>query len=129
MTKSPVIIMESDTLSKAFEILKESSFSHLPVLDQKNIVSGILSNRDIQNFNKLFDQLDISKKSILDNLAIKDVMTTHVKTIDKNQSVEDANDIILSLGVHALPVVENGHIIGIITETDILRYYNKKYST
>jgi acetoin utilization protein AcuB len=55
-------------------------------------------------------------------------MTMKVVSITKGKTVEEANDIILSKGIRALPVVEDNKIIGIISETDILHYFNEKYS-
>jgi len=131
MTKSPVIIHENTSLSRAWEILKEKSFHHLPVLNEDDNITGILSSTDVQNLSVLFNNSDAHGdiSLFLNNLTVKDVMTTHVVTVQKDQSVEEANDLLLSKGIRALPVLENGKIIGIISETDVLHYYNQKYKS
>lgn len=127
MTKSPVIIHENSSLEVAWKMLKEESFKHLPVLNKQDTVSGILSSTDIDNLSILFENSRADLKSFLENLTVKDVMSQHLISITKDKTVEEANDIILSKGIRALPVVENDKIIGIISETDILHYYNQKY--
>ena len=132
MTKSPVIVHESTNLETAWNMLKERTFKHLPVLNELDETTGILTLTDIKNLSLLFENSSINSKgdlsSFLKNLSVKDVMTSHVFTIEKNKSMEEANDLLLSKGIRALPVLENGKIIGILSETDILHYYNEKYN-
>ena len=127
MSKSPVIIHENSSLDTAWNMLKNDSFKHLPVLNDDDEITGILSSTDVENLSILFENSQTNINAFLKNLSVKDVMTSKIISISKEKSVEDANDLLLSIGIRALPVVENGKIIGIISETDILHYYNEKY--
>jgi len=129
MTKSPVVINSSATLKEAWELLEEKKFKHLPVINENSEVCGILSETDIRHLKTLFTHISSEFSTFTINLTVKDVMTARVTTIAKEVTVEDANDLLLSKGFHCLPVTEDGHIIGIISETDILHYYNDKYSS
>ncbi|MDH4263391.1 MAG: CBS domain-containing protein [Spirochaetia bacterium] len=133
MTKSPVIIHENTSLEMAWKMLKEHTFKHLPVLNDQEEITGILSSTDVEHLSTLFENsIENSKGDVslfLKNLLVKDVMTFHVVTITKEKSIEDANDLLLAKGIRALPVEESGKIIGIISETDILHYFNQKYKT
>lgn len=128
MTKSPVIIYESSSLENAWNLLKKESFQHLPVLDDNGNIAGMLSSTDIENFSLWVENAINDPGTILKNLVVRDIMTTKVISIRKNDAIEMANDLLLSNSIRALPVIDNGRIIGIISETDILRYYNDKYS-
>ena len=128
MTKSPVIIHENASLEAAWNLLKKSNFKHLPVLNDKDDVTGILSSTDIENLSVIFDNSQNDQKIFLTNLSVKDVMSSKVVTIQKTATIEEANDLILAKGIRALPVVEHNKILGIISETDILHYYNEKYN-
>lgn len=129
MTSTPVTIREEAPLDEAWQILESGPFHHLPVLDASENLSGILSATDIENFQKLFSNMQSDTGPIKHNLTVRDVMTLHVKTIDKGTSIGEANDMLLASGIRALPVTEGGKIVGIISETDILRYYNDLYNS
>ncbi len=129
MTRTPVTINEDASLEEAWELLDREPFHHLPVLDNSERLSGILSATDIENFQKLFSNMQSDTNPIKHNLTVRDVMTLHVKTIDKSATMAEANDQLLAAGIRALPVTENGKITGIISETDILRYYNDLYNS
>jgi acetoin utilization protein AcuB len=129
MTKSPVIIYENTSLEKAWTTLKEKTFKHLPVLNDQDKITGILSSTDVENLSILFENSKEDVSLFLKNLTVKDVMTVHVFTIQKDEPIEKANDLLLSKGIRALPVVEHEKIIGIISETDILHYFNEKYKS
>ena len=127
MTKNPVVIDESASLKEAWEILENEPFTHLPVVDSGGDVSGILSETDLHHYKKFFNNLNAPFKTIIDELCVKDVMSSHVITISRGATIHEANDLLLAKGVRALPVTEKNHIVGIISETDILRYYSNKY--
>ena len=129
MTKSPVVIQENASLKEAWRVLEEKKFKHLPVINDSGEVSGMLSDTDIRNMKTLFTHLEKNIDSYTSNLTVKDVMTAKVLTITPEARIEDANDLLLSNGIHCLPVLTGNHIIGIISETDILHYYNEKYSS
>ncbi|MES0489785.1 MAG: CBS domain-containing protein [Leptospirales bacterium] len=127
MTKSPVVIKASESLEKAWELLEKEPFTHLPVIDEKGIVSGMLSSTDIANFQKLFSHMQKNYDTIKLNLTVEGVMSNPVQVISPDESIQDANDRMLAKKIKALPVVKDNAVIGIITESDILRYYNDTY--
>lgn len=128
MTKSPVIIHETSSLKTARDMLSTEAFKHLPVLSDDNNISGMLSSSDIESLSLWIENAMENPEAVISNLLVKDIMTMKVVSITKGKTVEEANDIILSKGIRALPVVEDNKIIGIISETDILHYFNEKYS-
>jgi CBS domain-containing protein len=63
-----------------------------------------------------------TQKALIKTIRIKEIMTPNVVTIAPDASVKDAARIMLEKKIGCLPVVEDDKLIGIITETDILRY-------
>ena len=130
MTKTPTSVVASDPLKTAWSILEKESFNHLPVVDDKAKVVGMISRTDIENFKKIFSYMDSEKKTLLDNLTNLDVMSNPVKTIEQNQTMQEANDVMLSERIRALVVLQGtDNVVGIISETDILHFYNELYNT
>ncbi|MDH4200113.1 MAG: CBS domain-containing protein [Spirochaetia bacterium] len=127
MTRSPIVIYENASVHGAWDLLKNETFTHLPVLNSKEELTGILSLTDLENLTLLLQKSNKNIIPLIEDMEVRDIMTLHVQSIDINKSIEEANDMLLSGGIHALPVLENGKIAGIISETDILHYYNEKY--
>ena len=127
MTKSPVVIDENATLKEAWELLEREPFTHLPVIDADGVVCGILSETDLHHYKRFFENLDAPEETIKTSLLVKEVMSAHLVTISPGATIQEANDLLLAKGVRALPVTEEQKIIGIISETDILRYYSDRY--
>lgn len=79
--------------------------------------SSVLNHRDIgQITNSIFNTLD---EAIFTPLKAKDIMTSPVKTVEVDMTIDEVNSIILRYGHTGLPVVENGQLKGIISRRDI----------
>lgn len=128
MTKSVVTVNENDNLRKVVEKLKKHNIRHIPVIRNKEVI-GIISRTDINRltFGALFDGQEGADEAILDMLTIAQVMTSKPKTISSNTIIRDSAEIFVKEEFHALPVVDSGELKGIVTTTDILRYFLEQY--
>lgn len=128
MTKSVVTVNENDGLRKVVEKLKKHNIRHIPILRGKDVI-GIISRTDINRltFGALFEGQEGADEAILDMLTIAQVMTSKPKTISSDTIIKDSAAIFVKEEFHALPVVDNGELKGIITTTDILRYFLEQY--
>jgi CBS domain-containing protein len=63
-----------------------------------------------------------AKRAFMKTVAVKEVMVNEVITISPESCIEEAGKVMLEKKIGCLPVVEEGNLIGLITETDILRY-------
>lgn len=128
MTKSVVTVNENDNLRKVVEKLKKHNIRHIPVIRNKEVI-GIISRTDINRltFGALFDGQECADEAILDMLTIAQVMTSKPKTISSNTIIRDSAEIFVKEEFHALPVVDSGELKGIVTTTDILRYFLEQY--
>ncbi|GAA6764128.1 CBS domain-containing protein [Flavobacterium sp. KACC 22758] len=128
MTKTVVTVNQNDDLTKVVEKLKSNSIRHLPVVNGKKVV-GIISRTDINRltFGALFDGQEGSDEAILQMLTIPQVMTAKPKTVSSDTIIRDLAEIFSKEEFHALPVVDNDELKGIVTTTDVIKYFLEQY--
>ncbi|WP_149205837.1 CBS domain-containing protein [Flavobacterium johnsoniae] len=128
MTKTVVTVNQNDDLTKVVEKLKSNSIRHLPVVNGKKVV-GIISRTDINRltFGALFDGQEGSDEAILQMLTIPQVMTAKPKTVSSDSIIRDLAEIFSKEEFHALPVVDNDELKGIVTTTDVIKYFLEQY--
>ncbi|MCL2102887.1 MAG: CBS domain-containing protein [Syntrophorhabdaceae bacterium] len=122
MKSAPVWIDEEESMKKAMDLLKEHEIRHLPVLKDEQKLVGILSERDIKQASpSSATALEIREIFyLLDKIKVRQIMTRRPYTVSSMTPIEEAALIIREKKIGCLPVVDNGKLVGIITETDIL---------
>ncbi|NNE29644.1 MAG: CBS domain-containing protein [Saprospiraceae bacterium] len=113
MTPQVITIKESDTVYKAKDIFTEYPFHHIPVVNDLGKLTGIVSMLDLPS----------AVKNGLSDVA--SVMTPEPTVLASDDSIGLAADIFLANSFHAIPIMENGHLIGILTTHDLLRHVFK----
>ena len=128
MTKTVVTVNQNDDLRKVVEKLKSNSIRHIPVVNGKEVV-GIISRTDVNRltFGALFDGQEVVDEAILDMLTIPQVMTSKPKTLSSDTIIKDLASTFVKEEFHALPVVDNGELKGIVTTTDVIKYFLEQY--
>jgi len=123
MTADPTTLKRNDKLTLADDIMRLGRVRHLPVLDDDDqTLVGIVTQRDLFR-DALAQALGYGKhaqRKLLDSLAVKDVMTTEVVTIRADASLVYAARVLTDRKIGCLPVVENGRLVGILTEGDFV---------
>ena len=123
MTADPTTLKRNDKLTLADDIMRLGRVRHLPVLDDDDqTLVGIVTQRDLFR-DALAQALGYGKhaqRKLLDSLAVKDVMTTEVVTIRADASLVYAARLLTERKIGCLPVVENGRLVGILTEGDFV---------
>ena len=122
MKRNPVFVDEADSMKKAMDLLKEHEIRHLPVLKDGDKLVGILSERDIKQASPSpATALEIREiYYLLDKVKVKQIMTRRPYTVSSSAPIEEAALIIREKKIGCLPVVDNGKLVGILTETDII---------
>ena len=113
------------TLPEALRLTSQRGVRHLPVLDGDRLV-GILSDRDLKRaMASPATSLEAHELNyLLDRLRVEEIMTRTVITIGPMFPIEEAARVCMVLEkIGALPVTEDGHLIGLVTETDVLRLF------
>ena len=114
------------TMSVINELLIDFNIHHIPIVDDEGKLKGIVSKHDLDllkiNTGKYGQEsLFVKQKRILDTQLAKDVMTTKLVTVTPEDSIKTVVDIFYGNRIHALPVVENEFLVGIITPYDLIR--------
>jgi len=123
MSKDVITVEEDLSLMKASKLLKDRSIKHLPVVKNGQL-AGIVSDGDLKQAQpSKATSLDIHELCyLLDQMKIKNVMSTKLYTINPEEVVEKAAAVMLENDISALPVVnKKGELEGIITKGDLFR--------
>lgn len=122
MMRNPLFVDENDSMKKAMDLLKERGIRHLPVLKDGEKLVGILTERDIKQASPSpATALEIREiYYLIDKVKVRQIMTRRPYTISPIAAIEEAALIMREKKIGCLPVVEEGRLVGILTETDIL---------
>lgn len=131
MTQHLYTLNLSDTLQKAQSMMSQFNIRHLPVLDGGKLV-GIISLTDLNRLSFATDLGDSEgdvDSAVFDMLSIRQVMKSDPHVVQSNETVLDVAKQLTAEEFHALPVVENEKLVGIVTTTDVIKYLIKDEDT
>lgn len=122
MTTAPVSITPDTPIREARDLMQKLSIRHLPVLEDGQLV-GILSDRDLRTVAPSpATSLSVWEiNHLLAKLTAREVMTRFVITVTPDCPVTEATGLMLGHKIGALPVVEARRVVGILTQSDVLR--------
>ena len=117
-----VTVSPSTTVVKAKEIIAEKKINHLLVVDQKENLIGLVSDRDVkQSWASPATALSVHELNyLLSELTVETIMTKKIITIPPGTTVERAALIMQENRISALPVIDDEKLVGIITTTDVM---------
>jgi acetoin utilization protein AcuB len=109
---------------EARRLMQEKRIRHLLVTEAGRLL-GIVTDRDIRlNLPSRATSLSVWEiNHLLLKLTVDEVMTRGVITIGPDREARDAAQLMLDHSIGALPVTDGGRLVGIITETDVLRAF------
>ena len=125
MTTNPVTVQPDTSLNSLREMFAKHSFHHLPVTGPRGELLGIISRED---FYKVAYVLSIeasrsaNTKAHFQHLSAEDIMTKYPLQLGPEDTIGLAADIFLANKFHALPIVEEGQLVGIVTAHDLLAH-------
>jgi CBS domain-containing protein len=113
----------SDTLDLADDVMRLGRVRHFPIMSGGTIV-GVLSQRDLfhASASSLLQLHYGTSRALLGRVAVKAVMSTTLHTIGPDRPLGDAVRMMLRERIGCLPVMEDGKLVGILSETDCLRH-------
>ena len=121
MTKNVITASPDDKLSVARDIFKQNRVHHLPIVHGTQLL-GILTTYDMFKL--------VEKHEDFDKIFIRDVMTKHVATLEPEDKIGSAAELFLENLFHAVPIVKDGELKGIVTSFDVIKYeFHKEYPT
>ncbi len=123
MTKDLIIATTGHKLSQIQKFFLESGIQHLPVVDSGELV-GILSGNDVFRFYANNYSTFNTEEELDLEFSCYAEMTKKPVTITSRDTIGRAAEIFAEKGFHALPVVDDGNLVGIVTSMDIIRYFS-----
>lgn len=131
MQTKVLTVEEDDLIDRVFFLLHYEKIRHLPVVNRKGEIVGIVSDRDLykamgpkENSNVIESRGDHTALHVVSH-KVRHIMHRHIYSIGPNDKVSEAAAILVKHRIGALPVLKNGKLIGIITTTDLLRALSK----
>ncbi len=123
MTRKLVTMKGEDDLATLHDRMSESHIRHVPVVDDRGTLVGLVSHRDLLR-STLVERPGVSsyvEDSILQEMKVKEIMTTELEVVAPETDLREAARLMLREKYGCLPVVEGNRLIGILTEADFLR--------
>ncbi|NJS13054.1 MAG: CBS domain-containing protein, partial [Microcoleus sp. CSU_2_2] len=112
LMSSPVRTIRPETsVGETHRILLRYGHSGLAIVDEGDLLAGIISRRDI----------DIALHHGFSHAPVKGYMTWQLKTISPDTLLPEIESLMVTYDIGRLPVLENGQLVGIVTRTDVLR--------
>lgn len=125
MSKQVIYLSSYDGLEVAEKTMKKNHIRHLPILNDGKM-TGILSLTDLQrvSFANTVSETDENMGSMIyDMFTIDQIMTHHPVFVDVNDGIIKVLHILSENEFHALPVLDDDELVGIITSTDVIKYF------
>lgn len=129
MSTQLVVLNTTDSLEKAENLFNKHRIRHIPVIEGRKIV-GMLSLTDLLRISfadGAYEDEDEVESVVYDMFTITQVMAKAIRTVGSDTTIREVAEILSKEEFHALPVVDNNELIGIVTTTDLIRYLLKQY--
>jgi len=123
MTKDVITLTLNDSLFDAKMLFKKHQIRHIPVVENEKIV-GMLSLTDLLriSFVDSYSDNESIDTTIYNMLSIGQVMANNPVNVSSDSIIKDVASLLATKEFHALPVVNNEKLVGMITTTDLLNY-------
>jgi CBS domain-containing protein len=123
MEKEVTTLKASDDLGLAEDIMELGRIRHLPVVTNTKLV-GIVSQRDLLRaaVSSVLGMQRSTERGWMGKIPVREVMTKKVVTIAPDSTIREATELMLKKRIGCLPVVEGDALVGLLSETDCLRY-------
>jgi len=125
MTPTVVTIGDHASCREAVALMCRHKVRHLPVVSRHGLLCGIVTDRDLRHHlfrPDVFGAIgSVPVERLLTAIPVREIMSAPVVSVGPEASLQEAAGLMRDDKLGSLPVVEGGHIVGILTETDLLR--------
>ena len=108
------------TIAEAVQVLSEAHVSALPIVDRRNHLAGVLSTTDVLNAAAETTGAE-ERERLFEQTQVSEIMTPRPLIVAPDADIKEAAQQMLYLEVHRLFVEEEGQLVGVISQTDIVR--------
>jgi CBS domain-containing protein len=125
MSRQVLTIGTADSCLEAVGRMHRARVRHLPVVNRDGLLVGVVTDRDLRHHlfsPRVFKELgETAVEVLLKAVPVAEIMSTAVISVTPQEELVDAARLMLEEKVGSLPVVDGGRVVGILTETDLLR--------
>lgn len=128
MSTNIIALNRDDDLETAELLFKRHKIRHIPVVNGE-IIIGMLSYSDLLRISfadAVYDNEEEVDTLVYNMFTIEQVMAKNVVTVPPTATIKDVAKILAKKEFHALPVVDDGNLVGIVTTTDLINYLLKQ---
>jgi len=123
MTKNPITVTGETSLPEAKRTMEENDIRRLPVVDKGKLVGMVTERMILEASPSPATLLSIHElRYLVDKIKVKDIMVKNPITIPPDANFKDVLLLGQEKGIGAFPVVEKGKLVGIATESDLVRF-------
>jgi len=129
MTSDVITVNHNDDLETAEVLFKKNNIRHIPVVRGTKII-GMLSYTDLLriSFADAVDEDEQEVDTVVYNMfTIEQVMAKNLISVNANTTIKEVAEVLAKREFHALPVVDNDNIVGIVTTTDLINYLIEQF--
>jgi len=127
MTKDVITLNSTDDLDTAERLFKKNNIRHIPVVSGKKVI-GMLSLTDLLRISFADDFDEESVETIVYNMfTIEQVMAKNLISVASSTLIKEVAEILSEKEFHAIPVIDDGELTGIVTTTDLINYLLKQF--
>src|SRR3712207_211316 len=123
MTSPAIVVPETTTLPAARALMRTKRVRRLPVVDARGRLVGIVTQGDINRISDshVFDVRSYNMYRTVAELPLRDMMTRDVVVVTPDTPVVEVAQLLLDRRIGGVPVVDDGAVVGVITESDLFR--------
>lgn len=128
MTRNIIALNRDDDLETAEMLFKRNKIRHIPVV-AGDVIVGMLSYSDLLRISfadAVYDTDEDVDTLVYNMFTIDQVMVKNVVTVPSTATIKEVAKILSENEFHALPVVDDGFLVGIVTTTDLINYLLKQ---
>ncbi|MDO5979849.1 HPP family protein [Flavivirga spongiicola] len=128
MSRNIIALRRSDNLERAEMLFKRHNIRHIPVVSGESII-GMLSYTDLLriSFADATDDEGSVDTVVYNMFTIEQVMTKSLVSVSSDTTIKEVAEILAKNEFHALPIVDDSLLVGIVTTTDLINYLLKQY--
>lgn len=124
MNPEVVVMHENEQVGHARNLMLKHGFSRIVIVNEEESPVGIVTEKDLTR--KMRGNGPKWRRRPIDKISIRRVMSEDLKTIGPEQDVKDAVELMIKEDISSLPVVDDDGLAGILTKTDIMKFYIQK---
>lgn len=127
MTGNPVTVGLDATVTELEALMQREGIASCPVIDERGELVGMASRVDLLRALRPSRELSIRDPAELSRLRVRDIMRAGVVTVERDDPLVAAMDLMVDTRLHSLPVVHRGPgrpvVVGLVTQGDLLRHF------